>query len=579
LLAILQGVGVIDLGPRAIKRVSWRDLIEATIEAYSTAARRPPAVLSPDSSRVLVCEIVDDEPDLAFTLDAVISVAEEDDVSVILAVDGASPENWAASQTLSLWLPRTVTVHSDARVVERLRLRADAILLVRGARAELAAADMRRLLAAAAEGPVAPLWLDTDGTVASAGLVVRGGRYQHLLAGHPREDATALGSEIVTPRPAGDTFARPFTHITASAARTLTDAVVRLPSRPPPQGVVHEEDTALGDTLARAGFVIASQSGGHLELRRPTHRVELESGELVPSLRWAIKIAAPSGRPGEYWGDTHFARGLAAALRRLGQNVVIDAYDARHRRTGYLDDVVLALRGPEPIEPHARSRSLLWIISHPDEITAAQLDGFDEIFAASVPWCDAASSRFGRQIRPLLQCTDPERFHPVGLPRGARRVFVGTARGIARPSVVEPIRAGLPIDVYGPDWTGWIPASSVVARSVPNDQLPAVYESADAVLNDHWPAMQREGFISNRLFDVVASGGRAISDEVAGIEQLFAGAVVTYATIPELLSLLRMDLDEVFPVQSRLREISSYVRRQHSFDSRARVLLDTVLDG
>ena len=54
------------------------------------------------------------------------------------------------------------------------------------------------------------------------------------------------------------------------------------------------------------------------------------------------------GRGGETWGDTHFARSLAAALERRGQHVAVDPAPARARWSRSLDDVVLVLRDWTP---------------------------------------------------------------------------------------------------------------------------------------------------------------------------------------------------------------------------------------
>lgn len=185
-----------------------------------------------------------------------------------------------------------------------------------------------------------------------------------------------------------------------------------------------------------------------------------------------------------------------------------------------------------------------------------------------------ASRRFERAVLPLLQCTDVTRFHPTGARRTHDIVFVGTARGIPRPSVVGPIRAGVPVKVYGPDWRGYIPAGSIAATGIDNRELAQRYETAGVVLNDHWPAMKAEGFISNRPYDVVAAGGRVLSDDVDGIESEFGGAVRTYASVEELIALLSGDLDAIFPPDSELARISADVRLRSSFDARARVLLD-----
>jgi hypothetical protein len=572
--------GSITLGARGhAVDVPWSRVMDAALAAVSRSrsvdTRDGLADVLPP--RIFVCEIDDDERDLAYALDAVLTAAGETASALILAPTGSSAEAWIASALIALWFPHTRVLRLDHTALDALPSRSDGVVIVRSARSEISASSLSLLAREGVRGTVAPLWLDDDGTVASAGLFVRDGRYRHLLAGHPVEDVTT--TEVIrVPRIAGATFARPLGAATEAQDRTLLEATVRTRSTPPPTGRVDTADTDLTEYLAPAGLEVRAWSGGVPLVRRPARRVTLPDGRSVPALRWAIKIAAPPGRPGEYWGDTHFARGVAEALRRLGQDVVIDAYSARDRPTAILDDVVLALRGPEPLEAQTGARSVLWVISHPDEITAVDVADFDLVFAASGTWASSATVRFGRPVHTLLQCTDIARFHPTGRPREAERVFVGTARGIARPSVVEPIRAGLPLSVYGPDWTGYIPAQYVVARSVPNDQLPALYESADAVLNDHWPAMQRAGFVSNRLFDVVAAGGRAISDHVDGIDTLFDGAVVTYRTIPELLDIMRGPLDRLFPDPARLAEISAEIRLRHSFDERASQLLAAVMD-
>jgi hypothetical protein len=550
----------------------WEDVVAAV---RAGGDRHPVGSLTGAlEARTFVCAVSDDEADLAYALDALIAASDQTGDALVITPRGRSAEVWFASALLTLWRPNTRVEASGSPFLQNILSERTGVMVVRGPDAEISAEHLDLLAEAAVDGPVAPLWLDHDGTIASAGLIVRDGRYRHLLAGHPAEDALASGDILQVPRIAGETFARPSGPERSSGDRTLLTAVVRGRSAPPPNERVAAPDTPLDDYLRPAGLEEIRGANGRSIVRRPPDDIASVDS---PRLRWAIKIAAPPGRPGEFWGDTHFARGLADALRRRGQDVVIDAYAARNRATSVLDDVVLALRGPEPIAAQPGAISMMWIISHPDEMTGDQLRGYDAVFAASRSWAASASQHFGRRIRPLLQCTDPFRFHPSGVPRTAERVFVGTARGIARPSVVEPLRAGLQLSVYGPDWTGYIPAHAVVARSVPNADLPRLYESADVVMNDHWPAMQRAGFVSNRLFDVVAAGGRAISDAVDGIQEIFDGAVATYDTIDELLALLRRPSAEVFPPPDRLSRISDRIRAEHSFDARAEELLATAV--
>lgn len=489
---------------------------------------------------------------------------------LVLAIGDAPADVRLLAAQLALGDPRIVL--AERGPVPDDALPAGIRLIERDPGGDIDAASLHALVAASG-GPVAPIWLGPDGTVVSAGVLVRDGHLWRAWSGHPREDVEGSVAEI--PVAALDAPVRARTTGQDGEPRTLTAATARgrAASRPPLPLPDVEDSPA---PPARRGLVPSAPGSAPRMLRHP-ETFALPDGTVVPRLRWAIKTGAPAGPRGESWGETHFARSLAAGLERLGQYAAVDARPALARATGDLDDVVLALRGPHRLPLPPAAHRLLWIISHPDEVTAEEARDADTVYAASAPWARRATERFGVPVRPLLQCTDAHRFRPQGLPRTADLVFVGTARGIARPSVVEPVRAGRPVRVYGPDWRGYIPGSAIAATHVANDRLPAVYEAAGAVLNDHWPAMQREGFVSNRLFDVVAAGGRAISDEVDGIADLFGSAVRTYTDVPALLELTAAPLDAHFGTDAEIAERSDRIRAEHSFDARARALLDGVI--
>ncbi|SIR71707.1 glycosyltransferase [Microbacterium sp. RURRCA19A] len=589
-------------GPDALPSpASWSRLSEVIIEA-ARRARVGGEIAAPQGTvaleRELLIALGPDEWDFDESIAEAIAFASVPGQGSAIAVLDDRAEDWTLAQIASASSSRIRASrrrHDDATAaLDELRQTSVAdIVIVRGPNQTLTATDAGNLADRVSEyGPgafVAPVWLDGDGTIAAVGATGQG----RFLAGHPVEDLTPLvdgeSASLDVPALAGSTFAAHRNGIGAelrgpdAAAAVSVGGTARVAldlfSRTRSAAAAAELPTIVENAdalLRRAGWERAP-SGRSFHIHRPARQAVLEDGTSVPVLRWALRTAAPVGPRAEGWGDTHFARALAAALRRHGQEVVIDAYSARHRPTRHLDDVTVALRGPEPLEASPSGVSLLWIISHPDQIGTDDVAGFDAIFAASAPWARQAGAELGVPILPLLQCTDATRFRPSGATRSDDILFVGTARGILRPSVVEPIRAGIPVTVIGPDWRGWIPAERIAATGVDNDALPDLYEQAGVVLNDHWPAMRERGFIGNRLFDVVAAGGRAISDRVEGIDVLFEGAVRTYDSIPELIDMLSGDLDEIFPTRDALTGISERVRTEHSFDARARTLLDAAL--
>ncbi|MDF2917438.1 MAG: uncharacterized protein K0S70_1655 [Microbacterium sp.] len=466
--------------------------------------------------------------------------------------------------------------------------------------------DVDRLLVRARDGVIAvPAVREHDGTLVGIGAaaVDHHGSLYRILAGHPVEDLAGLGSEISVPRLCGIAFASHSSRLTHPEARAaisdaldledVSDVIARdreavvLPdvttvldepaaafdrSRRPLRSFdgVRTDREAAERILRAAGFDVSGwQKGARTRRPSPTMTWRRPSAH---SQRWAIKICSPAGPRGDVWGDTHFAQGLAAALRRRGHDVIIDHFGAARRPSAHLDDVNVVVRGPYRIDPPSTGVNLQWIISHPDEVSRGEIAQFDQVFAASKTWSEKVSRQWSVPVEPLLECVDTDKFVPRGLPRTAEIVFVGTARGIARPSVVAPIRAGVDVKVYGPDWRPFIPASAVVAERIPNEALPERYETAAVVLNDQWPAMREEGFIAMRPFDVVAVGGRVISEPVDGIEEIFGGAVVTYRSPQHLVEMLRGNLDMLFPDDDELRLISRRIREQHSFDARAAVL-------
>lgn len=303
-------------------------------------------------------------------------------------------------------------------------------------------------------------------------------------------------------------------------------------------------------------------------LREAATRVSVVEG--VPSLRWSLDVAAGAAPIGRGWGDWYFARSLADALERRGQWVEIDHPETRSRATRADTDVVLTIRGLERVVPPSHTTNLarvdlLWVISHPDDVDAAELASYDVAFAASLPWARAHG------VTPLLQCTDATRFRPgPGSPgdAGPEALFVGNARGGMRPVVAAALEAGVPLRVIGRDWA----ALGVRAETerIANTDLPAAYATAAVVLNDHHDDMRRAGFVSNRVFDVLAVGGNLLTDDVAGLREVVGVDLPTWRTPADLTSY------DVLDAATRLA-LAERVVAEHSFDARAATLLDAAL--
>lgn len=564
---------------------------------------------------------------VAETAATVTRVLEAPDVEVVLVDTGRMPGDFEQLQLLAALDPRVRVVRLGEEVSAELALNLGAVasrgehllLLPDGCRPQ---GTWRAALAAAARdgAVVQPLIVDHAGAVVSAGLAVsRNGATHHLFRGFsdqspevaaPAERAALTGYAVVRARDFvavrgldpifvndienGDLSLRLARH-RGLALRSTPDAVVALTASPADGAgrsaittlldnrllfSARWRDTITADDIevwATAGYRIV---GYELEERAAAGRQGALFSPVVVAdrperpQRWAIKVGAPTVERREGWGDWHFALSLKAALERLGREVVVDCRDAWYRPTAHLDDVVVALRGVTRYVPNPHHANLLWVISHPERVTPREVSGFDRSFAASASYAARYSVQHDLDVRPLLQCTDRERFRPVEPDRDRAHevLFVGNARGL-RPSVAAALDAGFAPAVYGVRWADLLPPRSLQTTYIPNAELPSVYCAAGAVLNDHWEEMREQGFLSNRLFDVAACEAPLVTDAVAGLQETFGNIVETFASADDMGAALRRQLEDSPARAAARRDLSRRIREEHSFDARAQTLV------
>ena len=297
-----------------------------------------------------------------------------------------------------------------------------------------------------------------------------------------------------------------------------------------------------------------------------------------PARRWVVTTAVPSARLAPRWGDWHLAEALARSLRALGQDVVVQTYDQADSLVARSRDLHLVLHGLGAVRRTAGQHHIVWVVSHPETLDVAECDAADLVVVASPRFAEHLRAQSGTPIEVLLQATDPERFRPrPPTPEHRHPVtIVAKTREVLRPVVADALAAGLRPAIYGSGWKHLVDPSLVVADHVDNDELAVVYSSAGVVLNDHWDTMAGWGFVSNRIFDVLACGTPVISDEVAEIRELFGDAVPTYRTSDELGELVRKALDDPRAARRRAQVGRAMVLEHHTFHHRARQLLDLV---
>lgn len=297
------------------------------------------------------------------------------------------------------------------------------------------------------------------------------------------------------------------------------------------------------------------------------------------TLRFAIKIGVPKIEECEQWGDYHFALGIKRALEKQGHFARIDILPDWDGGLTSSDDVVIVLRGLSKYKPQPTTINLMWLISHPDEVTIAEMREYDHVFIASESYVARIRGQLGSNVSPLLQCTDPEVFYPDvdGTLDIAEVIFVGNSRGQRRDAVQHALDAGIDFGVYGSGWQGILPAERVMGEYIPNNELRRYYSAAKVLLNDHWLDMRSEGFISNRIFDAGACGATIVTDDIEAGHQLFGDMLSYYRNAQEFEQCIHSALTKETE-KATTESISRFILENHTFDHRIAEILCTVAD-
>lgn len=316
-------------------------------------------------------------------------------------------------------------------------------------------------------------------------------------------------------------------------------------------------------------------------LRSHTYRhraIELKNlltMRFIDDISISIKIAVPHQDEINECGEYHFAASLASSLKKLGYRVRVDALPDWYCDAARSDDVVIVIRGHCAYNPLPNQLNLLWQISHPDEIDDAEYSLYDHVYVASEPYAKLLQQRnFITEVTPLLQCTDPQVFYyDAAIARHQQILFVGNSRRQFRPAVRYAVAAKLPVKVFGSNWEDYIDSSVIAGGCRGGSKLRQHYAGCDVLLIDHLDSMSRYGFISNQLFDAVACGAIVVSDQVAGIHQLFRGLVYQYeASSSSFSQAVDLALQERKPVSVEREILAREVAESHSFDARAGVI-------
>ena len=279
----------------------------------------------------------------------------------------------------------------------------------------------------------------------------------------------------------------------------------------------------------------------------------------------------------EGWGDTHFARDIQRALEAAGHPTRLHLRPHWDAWWATRDDVGLHLLGRAIAQRRPGRLEVLWHISHPDAASEAAYDAHDLVFVASDSFARWMDGRVDVPVRSLHQATDPRRFDPSMTGPHHELLFVANSRGVRRHILADLLPTSRDLAVYGRAWTpARLDPRHLAGEHIVNADLGGYYAAADIVLNDHWDDMQREGFLSNRLYDASAAGAFVVSDGIEGLEAEFDGGVVAYEDADDLRTIIERFLADPEARREHAARARAAVLARHTFERRIEEMLAVV---
>ena len=271
-------------------------------------------------------------------------------------------------------------------------------------------------------------------------------------------------------------------------------------------------------------------------------------------LNVGLKVSA--GKDWKNWGDYILGDDLAKGFENIG-NTVIPSYIDSVNEPDINLDIDVYMKGFIPFNPNKNNSTInVLYLYYPIETSntkkykninnikekswyslQTELWNFDIIGVASLKYQEELA-HLGIKTIFTPQITNINKFfYEYDADKAHDILFVGRP-GYERISAKWAIESGFDVALYGNGWQDKAPIKYFKGDYIDNNELHKFYSSAKIVLNDTRNDMKQAGFISNRVFDVTASGGFLISDYMEEIEHFYGDSIPMFKTKEELKGLI-----------------------------------------
>ena len=295
------------------------------------------------------------------------------------------------------------------------------------------------------------------------------------------------------------------------------------------------------------------------------------------------------------WGDYILGQDMKSGLERLGYSVQPAYMDNFYPSGAEKSSVDIYMHGFVPFNPPVNPGKInVLYLYYPLE--TANMDKFKnlkhtaepdwmslqtelwdfQLAAVASPGYQKKLEKFGIKTVFVPQFTDPKKFFYEYDKNAAYDILFVGRPGYERISALWAMENGFDVALFGEGWEGKAPAEMVKGTYIDNKELHKYYASAKIVLNDTRADMKQAGFISNRVFDVTASGGFLISDYMPEIKEFYGDSIPMFNSKEELKQLLEHYLAHPEERKEKARQAQEITLRHFTNEAAAKTIMDAV---
>ncbi len=235
-------------------------------------------------------------------------------------------------------------------------------------------------------------------------------------------------------------------------------------------------------------------------------------------------------------------------------------------------NIIIHLLGT-PIKLPKNTFNIAWIYSHPNWINPFMLRQYNKIFCLSSLFAEKIK-KWGFDVELMIGATNKT---PIKNSNNIKYdiTFVGNTRPIkgGRKIIHDLLPIPYNLKIWGKGWKEILPEKYYGGEYINYLRLNDLYSSSLITLNDHHQDMAEEGFVSVKIFDILASGGFCLSDKNPGIEKIFGDAVPQYESPEHLKKLTDFYINNP-EKRLELMERGKKIALSHTWNNRVKQFLN-----